>query len=183
MTTQSPLVPYDVIEGVYTVPLRVFGDDRGSFAEVFRREWFPMVNWDEMQMNRSISKPGVLRGLHYHLNQIDYWLLLDGRIRVGLADLRESSPTYKTGATIDLDAAEPTGLFIPSGVAHGFYAQTDMTLMYVVNQYYKGGEDERGLAWDDPELGVAWDVSDPVLSQRDQENKPLSALVSEVLPG
>ncbi len=183
MTTQSPLVAYDVIEGVYTVPLRVFGDDRGSFAEVFRHEWFPMVNWDEMQMNRSVSKAGVLRGLHYHLNQVDYWLLLDGKIRVGMGDLRADSRTYKAGATLDLDATEPTGLFIPSGVAHGFYAQTDITLMYVVNQYYKGGVDERGVAWDDPELGVAWDVQTPVLSQRDQENKPLAALDAAVLPG
>lgn len=183
MTTQSPLVPYDAIEGVYTVPLRVFGDDRGSFAEVFRREWFPMVDWDEMQMNRSVSQAGVLRGLHYHLNQVDYWLLLAGKIRVGMADLRGDSRTYKVGATVDLDAAEPTGLFIPSGVAHGFYAQTDVTLLYVVNQYYKGGEDERGVAWDDPELGVAWDAQNPILSQRDQENQPLAALDTAVLPG
>jgi dTDP-4-dehydrorhamnose 3,5-epimerase len=181
-TLTDPLVPFAPITDVYTVPLQVFGDERGSFAETFRRDWFPMINWDALQMNRSISRAGVLRGLHYHLNQVDYWLLLDGRIRVGLADLRASSPTYKTGAVLELDATQPTGLFIPEGVAHGFYSLTPMTLLYVVNQYYNGGADERGVAWDDPALGVAWGVPDPVLSERDRTNRPLADIPAAELP-
>lgn len=181
---QAPLVAFEPIADVYTVPVRVFADDRGSFCETFRREWFPFVDWSATQMNRSVSQPGVLRGLHYHLNQIDYWFLMSGRIRVGLADLRPNSPTYKTGATLDMDAdANPFGLFIPVGVAHGFYAQTDMLLTYVVNQYYNGGADERGVAWDDPELGVAWGVDAPVLSARDQQNRPLRDIPADELPG
>ncbi|MEO0564808.1 MAG: dTDP-4-dehydrorhamnose 3,5-epimerase family protein, partial [Chloroflexota bacterium] len=140
------------------------------------------VSWEQTQLNRSISKPGVLRGLHYHLNQVDYWLLISGRIRVGLADLRASSSTYKVGATIDLDATDPTGLFIPVGVAHGFYALTDITLLYVVNQYYNRGADERGVAWNDPELGVEWVVDDPVLSGRDQANRRLADIPLEERP-
>jgi dTDP-4-dehydrorhamnose 3,5-epimerase len=181
-TSALPLVAFDAIEGVYTVPIRVYGDHRGSFGETFRREWFPFVNWHDIQMNRSVSKPGVLRGLHYHLNQIDYWFLMAGRIRVGLADLRRNSPTYKTGAVLDMDTAEPFGLFIPEGVAHGFYTLTDMTLTYVVNQYYNSGADEHGVAWDDPALGIAWGISEPVLSQRDQQNRRLADIPPDELP-
>lgn len=182
MSVPSLLVPFETIEGVYTVPLKQYGDDRGSFAETFRQEWFPMVDWAELQMNRSISTQGVLRGLHYHLNQVDYWLLLRGRIRVGLADLRPGSPTYKVGATLDLDASEPTGVFIPVGVAHGFYAQTDVTLFYVVNQYYNDGADERGVAWDDPTFNVDWGVDTPTLSDRDRNNPRLTDIPADTLP-
>ncbi|MEM6530278.1 MAG: dTDP-4-dehydrorhamnose 3,5-epimerase family protein [Chloroflexota bacterium] len=183
-TLPSPLVAFAPIAGVYTVPIRVFGDDRGSFAETFRREWFPFVDWTEMQTNRSISKAGVLRGLHYHLNQVDYWFLMSGKIRVGLADLRSSSPTYKAGATVEMDAssAEPFGLFIPVGVAHGFVSLSDIVLTYTVNQYYGDGRDERGVAWNDPALGVGWDVESPILSGRDQKNRLLQNIPADELP-
>lgn len=182
-TSQLPLVALETIAEVYKVPIRVFDDERGSFCETFKREWFPFVDWTEMQMNRSVSKPGVLRGLHYHLNQIDYWFLMAGKIRVGLADLRPTSPTYKVGTTVEMDADEPFGLYIPSGVAHGFYAHTDIILTYVVNQYYKGGGDERGVAWDDPTFGVEWGVEAPILSERDQSNRLLENIPPGELPG
>lgn len=181
-TAPSPLVAFGTIADVYTVPIRVFGDDRGTFCESFRREWFPFVDWTDMQMNRSVSKAGVLRGLHYHLNQIDYWFLMAGKIRVGLADLRPGSPTYKVGATLEMDADEPVGLYIPIGVAHGFYAHTDIILTYVVNQYYNGGVDERGVAWDDPAFGVRWGVDAPILSGRDQQNRRLADIPADELP-
>lgn len=166
----TPLVPFELIHDVYTVPLRVFGDERGSFAETFRKSWFPMVSWDNVQMNRSVSSAGVLRGLHYHFHQVDYWLLLSGSIRAGLADLRPNSATFGQSATLILDANEPTGLFIPSGVAHGFYALTDVTLTYVVNQYYDGGKDENSIRWNDPTLAIPWEVdNEPFLSPRDAQ--------------
>lgn len=181
--TRTPLVErHDLIHGLYTVPIRLYGDERGAFCETFHQEWFPFVDWTQMQMNRSTSQPGVLRGLHYHLNQIDYWFLMAGRIRVGLADLRPSSPTYKTGATLDMDAEEPFGLFIPQGVAHGFYAQTDVVLTYVVNQYYNDGADERGVAWNDPTFNVDWGADSPILSQRDQSNRHLEDIPTDELP-
>ena len=89
--SDSPAQPFESIHGVLTVPLQAFGDDRGRFMETFRKEWFPQVNWDRMQSNRSDSKAGVLRGLHYHFKQIDYWYTTSGNIRIGLVDLRKSS--------------------------------------------------------------------------------------------
>ena len=76
-----------------------------------------------------------------------------GRIRVGLVDLRRDSPTYGQSEVVELDADEPRGVFIPCGVAHGFYALTDATLTYIVDNYYDNS-DELGVAWDDPDLSL-----------------------------
>jgi dTDP-4-dehydrorhamnose 3,5-epimerase len=171
------------IPGVLAVELRPFADDRGRFTETFRREWFPQRAWAAVQMNRSDSRAGVLRGLHYHFDQVDYWYLLVGRIRVGLADLRRSSPCFRRAATIDLDAAGNRGLYIPSGVAHGFLALTDVTLIYVVDHYYDGGRDEFGLAWDDPDVAVPWQAgAPPLLSGRDAANPRLRDIPFDSLP-
>ena len=177
--TSSPAQPFAPIHGVQTVPLDAFGDDRGRFMETFRVEWFPGVNWDRLQSNRSDSSAGVLRGLHYHFKQVDYWLAIRGRIRVGLVDLRRSSPTYLASASLDMGEDNLLGLFIPEGVAHGFAALTDCTLMYIVNNYYDGGTDEFGIAWDDPQAAIDWGVSEPELSQRDQNNP----LIADIPPG
>jgi dTDP-4-dehydrorhamnose 3,5-epimerase len=172
------------IAGVYTVAIRVFGDERGRFMETFRKEWFPWIDWTHTQSNRSDSKAGVLRGLHFHRKQIDYWYVMAGRIRVGMVDLRRSSPTYMATQTLEIGEDNNLGVFIPIGVAHGFLALTDATLTYHVNQYYDGG-DEFGVAWDDPDVGLDWGVTEAVLSPRDQQNPRLRALGlgDEVLPG
>ncbi len=180
--SNSPIQAFSPIEGVYTVPLKAFGDDRGRFMETFRKEWFPQVSWDKMQSNRSDSKAGVLRGLHYHFHQIDYWYAINGTIRTGLYDLRPSSPTYRNVATIDMGTDNHVGLFIPEGVAHGFVALTDCTLIYIVNNYYDGGKDEFGIAWDDPDVGIDWGISDPYLSDRDKDNPRIEDVPDEARP-
>jgi dTDP-4-dehydrorhamnose 3,5-epimerase len=132
-------------------------------------------------MNRSDSRAGVLRGLHYHFQQIDYWLVAAGRIRVGLADLRLSSPTFKQTEVIDLDPSSG-GLYIPVGVAHGFLALTDVTLMYVVDNYYDGA-DELGLIWNDPDIVVDWGANlTPILSNRDLANPRFGDIPPEQMP-
>lgn len=178
---RSFLQPLDTIAGVYVVTLTALGDARGRFMETFRREWFPWVNWDRLQTNRSESAAGVLRGLHYHHRQIDYWHVISGQIRVGLADLRSTSPTFRQSHALDLSADTYLGLFIPEGVAHGFVALTDALLSYTVNNYYDGS-DELGVRWNDPVLNVPWGVTDPVLSQRDQTNPLLADIRPEHLP-
>lgn len=170
------------IHGVINVQLQPYGDERGRFTEFFRKEWFPQRDWIHVQSNRSDSRAAVLRGLHYHFNQVDYWYVVSGRLRVGLADLRRSSPTFRCTETIDLDAGEPHGLFIPVGVAHGFLALTDVTLVYVVDNYYDGA-DEHGLAWNDPEIAVPWRPdSPPTLSGRDQANPSFRSIPLNSLP-
>ena len=134
-----------------------------------------------IQGNRSDKQAGAVVGLHYHLHQADYWYLTRGQGRVVLHDLRSGSPTDGATFTVDIDDVDERGIFIPPGVAHGFAALTDLTLTYLVDQYYNP-DDELGVAWDDPEIGADWGVEQPVLSARDQHNPPRSHLSGSLRP-
>lgn len=169
------------IAGVFVAHLRPFADERGRFLESFRKEWFPQRRWDVVQTNRSDSKAGVLRGLHYHHQQVDYWYVVNGRIRAGMVDLRPSSPTYRATQTMEMGDGIDIGLFIPIGVAHGFVSLTDATLIYLVDNYYNGA-DELGVMWNDPDVGLDWGVTSPVLSGRDMANPLLRDIAPANLP-
>ena len=170
------------IAGVQLVELKSFADGRGEFMETFRVSWFPQVSWGRMQANRSRSQAGVLRGLHYHFDQVDYWTVPNGRARACLVDLRASSPTYLRAMSLDMGDDNPVGLFIPVGVAHGFAALTDCEMAYVVNNYYDG-DDEFGVAWNDPQFDLDWAVADPLISDRDAANPLLADVAHDSLPG
>jgi dTDP-4-dehydrorhamnose 3,5-epimerase len=169
----AQLTPSELIDGVVIVQPEMYGDERGYFIESYRREWFPLGR-EMVQGNRGNRIAGCVVGLHYHLHQSDYWYVPFGHARVVLHDLREGGPT--DGATQMLDLGEVdggpnnhVGVYIPPGVAHGFGAMSDMAITYLVDSYYNPA-DELGVAWDDPEIGADWGVSDPVLSGRDQSN-------------
>jgi dTDP-4-dehydrorhamnose 3,5-epimerase len=168
-----------LIDGVRLAELDVFADARGRFLETWRAEWFPGAD-PMIQGNRSDSAAGVLRGLHYHLRQADYWQLIAGEVFVGLYDLRRASPTRGARETFSLTVER--GLYIPRGVAHGFYAVVDATLTYLVDRTYDGGADELGLAWNDPDAAIPWPVATPVLSARDLKNPALRAIPDDRLP-
>lgn len=169
-----------VISGVVVVALRLHADDRGRFVETFRHEWVPGAS-PMIQANRSDSKRGVLRGLHYHRRQADYWYAPAGRIFVAMHDLRRSSPTLGASLTVEIGEAHQLGIYIPPGVAHGFQALTDATLTYLVDRYYDS-TDELGLAWDDPTAGIPWPLPDPILSPRDRKNPKLEDIPEADLP-
>jgi len=172
--------PSDVIAGVVIVDPAVFGDERGRFVETYRRSWFPEGR-EMVQANRAERKAGALVGLHYHLHQADYWYVLRGRANVVLHDLRAQSPTEGATLTLVLDGDKDAGVFIPPGVAHGFAALTDVTLTYLVDQYYDPA-DELGVAWDDPDIGAEWGISDPVVSDRDRGNPRRKDVPADLLP-
>ena len=169
------------IEGVAVAELVSFADERGGFRETFRAEWFPQVAWGQVQANRSDSQAHVVRGLHFHRRQADYWLVTAGRIKVGLCDLRRKSASFRAVEVMELSADVERGLFIPVGVAHGFYTLTDVTVTYLVNNYYDAS-DEYGVAWDDPELAVPWDVQAPIVSRRDVDNPLFRSLPNAICP-
>ena len=172
----------DMIEGVQLVEITAHGDQRGRFAEVFRKEWFPQRTWDDVQWSRSESRAGTLRGLHFHHRQIDYWHCAAGTMRVGLLDLRVDSPTRGAGQVVELNQQELGAIFIPIGVEHGFYAVTDVMLFYLVDNYYDG-TDELGVAWDDEEAQLDWGVSGKLtLSERDRNNPRMRDIPTEQLP-
>jgi len=170
-----------LIRGVKLVELASFADERGRFLESFRKEWFPEFDWDVIQANRSDSRARVLRGLHFHLHQVDYWYPAFGRLQVGLCDLRIGSPTRGAREVFEIGEAKPVGVLVPPGVAHGFLALTDATLTYLVNRYYDPS-DEHGVAWDDPTVAIAWDTDTPLLSERDLRNPLLEDIPPERLP-
>ena len=180
MNSPSPALASQRIGGVYTVPLRSFSDDRGYFFESFRRSWIPGVR-DMIQGNVSHSRAGVLRGMHYHLKQADFWLVPFGHVRAALFDLRVSSPTRGQVETLELGEDHRFGLYIPKGVAHGFCALVDSFMTYLVDEYYDNS-DERGVRWDDPALGIDWQIKSAIVSDRDQENPLLSAIPADGLP-
>jgi dTDP-4-dehydrorhamnose 3,5-epimerase len=169
------------IRGVYIVELAAFEDERGRFSETFRKEWFPQRHWQRLQTNRSESHAGVLRGLHYHFHQVDYWCVMQGQIRAGLVDIRPDSPTYRATQMVPMGGPDQVGLFIPVGVAHGFAALTPVVLTYVVDNYYDSS-DEYGVAWNDPALALDWGLDAPRLSARDLANPPLAEIAPEMLP-
>jgi dTDP-4-dehydrorhamnose 3,5-epimerase len=159
-------------------PLQIHADRRGSFLETYRREWLPPGTREMVQSNISRSKVGVLRGPHFHRRQADYWVVLEGRAFVGLIDLRDGAPDAGSRQQLMLDSTEPQGLYIPPGVAHGFYAETDVVLLYMVDAYFDGA-DEFGIAWNDPDLGIAWPSTDPILSDRDRSNPTLAQVLAD----
>lgn len=153
-----------LIPGVVVTHVARHEDERGYFSEIAR--------FDEYrQANHSHSRRGVLRGLHYHLNQADLWYVVNGIAQVGLVDLRDetSAPVVDT---LTVGNAAPCTVYIPPRVAHGFLALTDLDLVYLVTQEYDA-EDEHGLAWDDPALAIPWALPDPILSERDRSNPRL----------
>jgi dTDP-4-dehydrorhamnose 3,5-epimerase len=158
----------DVIAGVVVVTPDSHGDARGRFVETYRREWFaPWGGREMIQANRSDKQAGAVVGLHFHRRQADYWYVVSGTARVVLHDLRTGSPTEGNTLVLELGGGNEQGVFIPPGVGHGFAALTDLTLTYLVDGYYNP-DDELGVAWDDPALGLDWGVAEPVLSNRDQ---------------
>ncbi len=172
-------------------------DSRGAFREVWRASAFPVLSPAEtgapdgseprfVQANLSSSAAGVLRGLHYHRHQLDYWTVTAGRAFVALVDVRrlvDGSGPRPIVETRELAADD--WVIIPAGVAHGFLALEPLELLYLVTNEYDGA-DELGFAWDDPAVGVPWPAvpgtpgERPILSDRDQSNPPLAELVARL---
>jgi dTDP-4-dehydrorhamnose 3,5-epimerase len=168
------------IKDVYIVTPDRHGDERGVFIETYRRSWFPLGR-EMVQANRAERQAGAVVGLHFHLHQADYWTVPRGRARVVLHDLRVGSETEGATLSLDVDTDNALGVFIPPGIAHGFGSLTDLTISYMVDNYYNPA-DELGVAWDDPEIAADWGITRPVLSTRDRDNPRRSDLKPEVRP-
>ena len=100
------------------------------------------------------------------------------RIVAAVADLRPGSATFLGKAELEMNSEDPVCLLIPPLVAHGFQAVTDSRLLYAVNRFYDGA-DEQGVAWDDPTLSVQWPLDNPILSDRDRNNPTVSEILSD----
>lgn len=171
------------IEGLLIVEGgKTFEDDRGFFREPFRRNEFEEAlgkPWVHVQENHAFSKKDVLRGIH--IAPWDKFIYCPyGEVLSLVVDVREDSPTFKQVFKMQIgfsnersSAARKVKLFIPKGLGNSYLILSEEAVYeYQVNEYYQAGA-EKGIAWDDPELGIEWPVSNPVLSEKDKNNPSL----------
>lgn len=159
------------LPGVLVLEPRVFRDERGFFVETFSSREFhgTGISQDFVQDNHSRSSRGVLRGLHYQLNNPQGKLVhvARGKVFDVAVDIRIGSPTFGKWFGTELDDENLHSLWIPPGFAHGFLVLSDVAdVIYKCTRLYDG-KDDRGVAWNDPRIGITWPNMNPVLSQKD----------------
>jgi dTDP-4-dehydrorhamnose 3,5-epimerase len=177
--TSAAADPAALPHGVALRGLVAHVDGRGRVGEIFRAEWPTGVA--PVQWVMSISEAGVMRGVHAHIRHDDYFVLLDGRLVLGLRDLRAGSPTGERSALLELRGDMPVAVSIPHGVAHGFLFLARSTYVLGSTHYYDAG-DELGCHWQDPGLGFNWPLSNALLSPRDAALPPLRELAARMPP-
>lgn len=161
------------IEGLIEFQPRIFRDERGSFTETFSLKWFEPFGLrpNFVQDNQSISKKGVLRGLHFQKPPHAQGKLVrvtSGRALDVAVDLRKGSPTFGQHHACLLEANKHNLFYIPEGFAHGFVAlEEDTTFVYKCTDFY-APETEGGIRWNDPALGIDWGVTVPLVSAKDE---------------
>lgn len=159
------------LAGVLILEPTVFGDQRGFFLETFREEELRALGIPAfVQDNHSRSSRGVLRGLHAQRTFPQGKLVRCARGAVFdvAADINPASPTYGQYVGVELSDTNHRILYIPPGYAHGFCVLSeDADFLYKCTDYYKPG-DEIGVVWNDPDLAIAWPISQPQLSAKDQ---------------
>lgn len=167
------------LAGVLVIEPRVFGDERGFFFESFNlkafREATGLADVDFVQDNHSKSVRGVLRGLHYQIEQAQGKLVrvTQGEVFDVAVDIRRGSPTYGSWVGEILSAENCRQLWIPPGLAHGFIVLSESAeFLYKTTDYYAPAY-ERCIAWNDPELAITWPLNlIPTLSEKDKNGVP-----------
>ncbi len=166
------------IKDVYLIEPKCFGDSRGYFMETYRKEDFDAAGlcYDFVQDNQSSSRKGVLRGLHFQIKhpQAKLVRVLTGEVFDVAVDLRRDSETYGKWTGTLLSGENRRQLLVPRGFAHGFLVVSDYAeFAYKCDERYHP-EDEGGIAWDDPDIAVAWpEVSEIILSEKDRHHPTL----------
>lgn len=172
------LIQPTAIKDVLILEPKVFGDSRGFFLESWNERTFQeAIGLDThfVQDNHSRSQKGVLRGLHYQLNQAQGKLVrvTQGCVLDVAVDLRQSSPTFGQHVSVELSGESHKQLWIPAGCAHGFVVLSEFAdFLYKTTDYY-APKDEQCIRWDDPELNVDWRLGSvtPNLSAKDQQGQ------------
>lgn len=167
------------LKGVFIIEPTYFGDDRGFFAETYKKSDFVAngINYNFVQDNHSSSAKGVLRGLHYQIGEKAQGKLvrvIKGRVWDVAVDIRKNSPTFKQWVAVELSAENRKMFFIPPGFAHGFLGlEDDSHFIYKCTTEYSPKAD-RSIRWDDPEIGIPWpleEIENLQISQKDTNAK------------
>jgi dTDP-4-dehydrorhamnose 3,5-epimerase len=174
------------LDGAVIIHPRVFSDQRGFFMESYHRPRYAEAGIDTefVQDNLSRSTRGTLRGLHFQIEfpQAKLVQVLEGEVFDVAVDLRTGSPTFGRWTGARLSGENHRQFFVPAGFAHGFSVLSETALFaYKCSELYHP-EDEGGLLWSDPALGIDWQLTDPVLSEKDAALPPLEQLTPAQLP-
>ncbi len=172
------------LDGVFLLEPTAHGDERGFLVETFRADaWREAgVDCEFVQDNHSRSAKGILRGLHFQTSpgQAKLVRCARGRIWDVAVDLRRDSPTYRQWEGHELDDERHRQLFVPAGFAHGFCVLSDVAdVNYKLSSLYDPAT-EAGIAWDDPDVGVEWPITDPQTSERDRTAPRLADIAGEL---
>ena len=165
------------IEGVVLLEPKIFGDERGYFFEFYSQREFDqkVAPVRFVQENESKSRYGVVRGLHYQRGEAAQAKLVSvvkGRVLDVAVDLRRTSPTFGKYVAVELSEENKRQMFVPRGFAHGFAVLSEEAVFqYRCDNYYAPTE-ERGIAWNDPAIGIDWGVptEEVILSEKDTKN-------------
>lgn len=174
------------LKGVFIIEPKVFADERGFFYESYTQRKFieAGIKTIFVQDNHSRSVKGVLRGLHYQKGNAAQTKLVrcvQGEIFDVAVDLRKTSPTFGQWFGCILSAENKKQLYIPQGFAHGFAVLSDTAeFLYKCDNYYDP-QAERGIIWNDPQLGIAWGISNPIISSKDNKLALLKNISAEDL--
>jgi len=169
------------IEGVYKIDVKKYGDNRGYFMETYKEKDFVEAGITNkfIQDNQSKSKKGVLRGLHFQKKfpQAKLVRCIEGEVFDVCVDLRKGSKTYGKWEGVILSAEKGNQFMIPRGFAHGFVVLSESaTFCYKCDEVYHP-EDEGGIMWNDPDVGIKWPYEGEVLlSEKDKAHAPLKDL-------
>lgn len=167
------------IKGVYIIDVKTYGDHRGYFMETYKESEFRKAGLDYtfVQDNQSSSRKGVLRGLHFQKTypQAKLVRVLRGEVFDVAVDLRKDSETYGQWVGVLLSEENHRQFMIPRGFAHGFVVVSDHAeFAYKCDEFYHP-EDEGGILWNDPDIGIEWpEVGNVILSEKDKKNQPLA---------
>lgn len=174
------------LAGVLLIEPKVFDDGRGFFLELYRQSRYAEagIGMSFVQDNHSRSAGGVLRGLHYQIKHPQGKLItvVTGQVFDVAVDIRHGSPTFGQWFGCTLSARDHRQLYIPPGFAHGFCTTSESAdVIYKCTDVYRP-EDEGGILWSDPKLGIGWPVTAPILSPKDASFPPLDAVPAQRLP-
>ena len=176
------------LPGVIVIEPKVFGDQRGFFQETYHAQRYREAGLDVtfVQDNHSRSRRGVLRGLHYQMIQMQGKLVsvTRGEVFDVAVDIRKGSATFGQWYGTHLNDENHRQMYVPPGYAHGFCVLSEtVDFIYKCTDYYHP-QSEKGVLWNDPEIGIEWPISidEVILSEKDQKNRRLSEVAKEDLP-
>ena len=170
------------IEGIVIVEPQVFGDSRGYFMETYQKEKYAAAGIDVtfVQDNESMSRYGVVRGLHYQAEpyaQAKLIRVVSGRVLDVAVDIRKNSPTYGKVFTLELSSENKLQLFLPHGIAHGFAVLSETAIFtYKCDNFY-APQYEHTIRYDDPSLNIDWKIplAERIISPKDMNGVPFNA--------